>query len=278
LGVLDSSIVKGNYYSFYTSIPSNESLGSDVLPNSAYLSAKPLWFGNLSWPPFDPSNPNMNFSAIPAGYRFLYGIDVPNSSVPSYNLSVSKLGNGTGKISGNGLNCGSTCYVMLNNNTAVTLTATPSTGSNFTGWSGTECAGINTCKFNITANVSVIASFTKLPSVPVVVNDSDFIGGDTPTINDPTGSLIQDTQENALNDSSSSSTQDNTTDETDSTQTIGEDVATTQNSQMSAVVMYSLEGGLGIVIAVIVAVLIATFIVRRRRQQVALKKHRPLSK
>ena len=27
------------------------------IPNSLYLTSKPSWFGNLSWPPVDPGNP-----------------------------------------------------------------------------------------------------------------------------------------------------------------------------------------------------------------------------
>ena len=59
----------------------NEASGTitdTVLPNSLYLSAKPAWFGNLTWPPFDPANPNAaSVDDIPAGYRYLNGADPP---------------------------------------------------------------------------------------------------------------------------------------------------------------------------------------------------------
>jgi PKD repeat protein len=49
------------------------------IPNSLYLpnTSKPSWFGNLAWPPVDPANPaySMSRTNIPAGYRFVYGVD-----------------------------------------------------------------------------------------------------------------------------------------------------------------------------------------------------------
>jgi PKD repeat protein len=52
------------------------------LPNSYYLASKPANFGNLRWPPIDPSLPAYSDSQtnIPAGYRFVYGIDPPGST------------------------------------------------------------------------------------------------------------------------------------------------------------------------------------------------------
>ena len=58
-------------------IPSAESLGSRALPPSLYLGTKPSWFGRLTWPPFDPASPNVSYEAIPAGYRFVHGVDPP---------------------------------------------------------------------------------------------------------------------------------------------------------------------------------------------------------
>jgi hypothetical protein len=48
------------------------------IPSSYYLSSKPAWFGNLTWPAFDPSNPGTPTPAqIPAGYRFTNGVEPP---------------------------------------------------------------------------------------------------------------------------------------------------------------------------------------------------------
>ena len=75
-------------------------------------------------------------------------------------LSVSKTGTGSGTVSGNGISCGSTCSVSLPNNTAVMLTATPSVGSVFSGWSGT-CTGMTaTFAFTFSGTSSCTATFT----------------------------------------------------------------------------------------------------------------------
>jgi hypothetical protein len=62
-----------------------------------------------------------------------------------YLLSVAKAGTGGGTVSSSpvGIDCGATCSKTFPAGTVVTLTATPSTDSNFTGWSG-NCAGMAT--------------------------------------------------------------------------------------------------------------------------------------
>jgi hypothetical protein len=65
-----------------TGIPPNELLGGATLPASLYLPGKPAWFGQLPWPPFDPTAPNLTYEAIPAGYRYIRGVD-PGGSQPA---------------------------------------------------------------------------------------------------------------------------------------------------------------------------------------------------
>jgi hypothetical protein len=65
-----------------TGIPPSESLGGATLPASLYLTGKPAWFGQLAWPPFDPTAPNLSYEAIPAGYRYIRGVD-PGGSLPA---------------------------------------------------------------------------------------------------------------------------------------------------------------------------------------------------
>ena len=82
LDVQASVIDKGNYmYSSGGTPGSMTSLGGDTLPNSLFRTSKPPWFGNLAWPPFDPTAPNSAaYDRIPAGYRFLRGVDPPGVS------------------------------------------------------------------------------------------------------------------------------------------------------------------------------------------------------
>ena len=75
-------------------------------------------------------------------------------------LSVAKTGTGSGTVSGNGISCGATCSISLPNNTAVMLTATPSVGSVFNGWSGI-CNGMTTTfAFTFSGASSCTATFT----------------------------------------------------------------------------------------------------------------------
>ena len=52
------------------------------LPASLLYSSKPSNFGNLTWPPVDPTNPSYSSSLtnIPAGYRFIFGVDPATNS------------------------------------------------------------------------------------------------------------------------------------------------------------------------------------------------------
>ncbi len=81
-------------------------------------------------------------------------------NVSSVQLTVQSAGLGAGTITSSptGINCGTTCSAGFNSGTAVTLTATPATGSTFSGWSG-ACSGTGTCNLTLTANNSATATF-----------------------------------------------------------------------------------------------------------------------
>lgn len=61
-------------------------------------------------------------------------------------LRVSLTGTGSGSVTSSpgGISCGATCAAGIATGTTITLTATPATGSTFTGWSG-ACAGTGAC-------------------------------------------------------------------------------------------------------------------------------------
>ena len=77
-------------------------------------------------------------------------------------LSVLKLGTGSGTVTSSpaGIDCGSDCSESFNCGTVVTLTATPTGGSVFTGWSG-ACSGAGTCTITMDANKTVAATFAQ---------------------------------------------------------------------------------------------------------------------
>jgi len=74
-------------------------------------------------------------------------------------LRVTKAGSGSGTVtsSPSGIDCGTTCRTWADANTMITLTATPSTFSSFTGWSGDpDCSdGVVT----LAASTSCTATF-----------------------------------------------------------------------------------------------------------------------
>jgi hypothetical protein len=87
----------------------------------------------------------------------------------TFTLSVTKSGDGAGTVTGNGVNCGTTCMVTLNYGTAVSLASTASTAnatqSGFTGWSGSGCTGTGGCTFTITSNSTVDAAYKLRPNL-----------------------------------------------------------------------------------------------------------------
>ena len=75
------------------------------------------------------------------------------------NLTVNKVGAGTVTSDIPGINCGSACVASLAGGTVITLTATPASGSTFTGWSGVVCPGTGTCTITMSAATTVTATF-----------------------------------------------------------------------------------------------------------------------
>ena len=77
-------------------------------------------------------------------------------------LTVTKAGNGSGAVASvpSGIDCGSDCQESYTSGTSVTLTATPSPGSSFSGWSGGGCSGTGTCTVNLSAATTVTATFS----------------------------------------------------------------------------------------------------------------------
>jgi len=77
-------------------------------------------------------------------------------------LVISKSGSGTGTVTSNpsGINCGATCSASFVPGTNVTLTATPDSGSTFSGWSGGGCSGTQTtCQVTMDSDKTVSATF-----------------------------------------------------------------------------------------------------------------------
>jgi hypothetical protein len=84
-----------------------------------------------------------------------------NAVTPTaYTLTVAKAGTGSGIVTSSvgGISCGNTCAATYNEGASVTLSAAPTIGSTFGGWSG-ACSGTGTCSLTMTAARSVTATF-----------------------------------------------------------------------------------------------------------------------
>ncbi len=91
------------------------------------------------------------------GAMAIYGSPVSGG----IDLDVSLAGAGTGSVSSNvgGIACPTTCTANYTAGQQVILTATPSGGSTFTGWSG-NCTGTGTCTVTMNQAQAVTATFS----------------------------------------------------------------------------------------------------------------------
>jgi hypothetical protein len=88
-------------------------------------------------------------------------------TLDSYLLTVILAGTGSGSVTSSpaGITCGSDCTESYSAASVVTLTASASVGSSFTGWSGGGCTGTGTCTVTISAATTVTATFTAITHV-----------------------------------------------------------------------------------------------------------------
>lgn len=102
---------------------------------------------------------------------------------PLFSIALTKSGTGAGTVTSNpaGINCGATCNSAFGNGTSVTLTAAPTAGTSFAGWSGGGCSGTGTCTVSVTGLISVNATFTLLPVTLTVTPSGNGAGTVTGT-------------------------------------------------------------------------------------------------
>jgi len=81
-------------------------------------------------------------------------------NIAGFYLYVAESGTGGGSVTSSppGINCGRACAASFAGASRVTLTATPNSTSNFTGWSGV-CSGTGTCAITMKAAENVAANF-----------------------------------------------------------------------------------------------------------------------
>jgi hypothetical protein len=87
-------------------------------------------------------------------------------------LTVHKTGAGTVTSSPAGIDCGEDlCSAEFEEGAEVTLTSTPETGSEFSGWSGSGCTGTGTCVVTMDEAKEVTATFVPTPRT-LAVNEA----------------------------------------------------------------------------------------------------------
>ena len=106
-------------------------------------------------------NPDNSTGTLRNGYTY-------SAPVTNYTLSVTGGGTGQGTVTGTGINCtisagstSGTCSASYASGTAVSLTATATGGSTFSGWGG-ACSGTGGCSVTMNPNKSVSATFTPI--------------------------------------------------------------------------------------------------------------------
>jgi fibronectin type 3 domain-containing protein len=91
----------------------------------------------------------------------------------SFTVTVAKAGTGFGTVTSTpaGITCGADCSEPYVSGTLVTLSATPATGSTFSGWSGGGCSGAAPCSLVGNSAVTITATFadTTAPSAPTAL-------------------------------------------------------------------------------------------------------------
>ncbi|PYM78956.1 MAG: hypothetical protein DME09_22310, partial [Candidatus Rokuibacteriota bacterium] len=107
-------------------------------------------------------------------------------NVQRFTLTVGKDGTGTGTVTSadGGISCGATCAAPYDGGTLVTLTASPSGGSTFGGWSGCDGVSGTTCTVTMNASRSVTATFNVQRFTLTVRKASVALGNGTVTSSD----------------------------------------------------------------------------------------------
>jgi hypothetical protein len=100
----------------------------------------------------------------PVTFTDMAAVNITHAATVSLAVSVGGTGTGTVTTLGSGqIHCPSVCSHSFPVGSRVTLSATPTSGSRFTGWSGAGCSGTTACSVTLTATSSIGATFTRPP-------------------------------------------------------------------------------------------------------------------
>lgn len=103
-----------------------------------------------------------------------------------FELTVALGGNGSGSVSGDGINCGGDCTESYFENRVVNLVPSADAGSTFSGWSG-DCGGTGACVVTMSEARTVTVNFTlEQYALTVTVVGEGGVVSDPAGINCPT--------------------------------------------------------------------------------------------
>jgi Bacterial pre-peptidase C-terminal domain/Divergent InlB B-repeat domain len=150
----------GNYYRTFNQPSAGEAFDAVAsAPNTSNLDCSQGWYQivHTDGSRFD----DLADGELPDGWICANFVQQPQT----YTLSVLGSGTGTGTVTGSGISCtinngstSGTCQASYSSGTNVSLTATPTSGSTFSGWSG-SCSGTGACNLTMSSNKSVTAGF-----------------------------------------------------------------------------------------------------------------------
>lgn len=99
-------------------------------------------------------------------------------SLDQHLLTVVRAGSSSGTVTSSpvGISCGATCTKLFDYGTSVTLTATPTAGAAFTGWSNAGCTTSSpTCTLSITYARTVTATFAPRGALYTIEQTDDVL-------------------------------------------------------------------------------------------------------
>src|SRR5580704_17289487 len=128
---------------------------------------------------------NELFGLVGLGGMAVYGS--PASGGNDLTVNVNGLGTGTVASNPSGISCLPTCTANFTVGTQVVLTATPTAGSTFAGWSGACTNTTGTCTVTMSAAEAVTATFNAAAPVTIGVDIIDNGSSGLGTVVDSTG-------------------------------------------------------------------------------------------
>lgn len=140
--------------SYPTDVPSTWPIGETYFPS------RWVW-------PHNEFTPRQTMRGKMALYGYLHSLSTGTApATPTLSVTVTSVAGGMGSITSlpTGINCSGDCSEEYSRGTSVTLTATPDSGSVFTGWSG-ACYGEGTCELQVMDNLVATATFQPVGTI-----------------------------------------------------------------------------------------------------------------